>query len=134
MREKRELEFDKIINKIHEFYVVLESEPGHEDRNLVCSEAKSIEVLSQGTLDHIEKILQSLEVEKKSNMQRIADIIGQIRYISGTLNLPFQSKIEENCCSKRVIYELTVELNSLEEERKKHMAVFIRGKCKFCSI
>ena len=41
--------------------------------------------------------------------------------------MPFETIIAENCCSSRVIKQLKTELNALEEERKKHMAVFIQG-------
>ena len=41
--------------------------------------------------------------------------------------MPFETIIAENCCSSRVIKQLKTELNTLEEERKKHMAVFIQG-------
>ena len=58
------------------------------------------------------------------------ETLEKIKEISETLNMPFESKVEENCCSSRVIKELKTDLKALEEERKKHMAVFIRGKVK----
>jgi len=126
LRGKREVVFDNIINRIHEFYQILESEPGNSERNLVCSEAKSIEILSQDVLDKVEKILQDLEIEKQSNEQVIVETLEKIKEISETLNMPFESKVAENCCSSRVIKELKTDLKALEEERKKHMAVFIQ--------
>ena len=56
----------------------------------------------------------------------IREIVERINDISITLNLPFEGNQYENCFSTRVIEQLRVELNSLEEERKKHMAVFIQ--------
>ena len=72
-------------------------------------------------------LFQDLEVEKQSNEQIIRDTLEQIKEISETLNMPFETMIAENCCSSRVIKQLKTELNTLEEERKKHMAVFIQG-------
>ena len=62
MRKKREVDFDKVVNQIHEYYKILETEPGNSERNIVCSEAKSFEVLSQDMLDKVEKILQGLSL------------------------------------------------------------------------
>ena len=126
LRSKREIEFDATVEKIHKFYELLETEPGNSERNLVCTSGKLIEVLSQDQIDKIHKILQDLEVEKQSNEQTIKDIVERINDISITLNLPFEGNQYENCFSTRVIEQLRVELNSLEEERKKHMAVFIQ--------
>jgi len=126
LRKKREVDFDKVVTQIHEYYKILETEPGNSERNIVCSEAKSFEVLSQDMLDKVEKILQDLEVEKQSNEQIISGTLEQIKEISETLNMPFETIVAENCCSSRVIKQLKTELNALEEERKKHMAVFIQ--------
>jgi len=126
LRKKREVDFDKVVTQIHEYYKILETEPGNSERDIVCSEAKFFEVLSQDMLDKVEKILQDLEVEKQSNEQIISDTLEQIKEISQTLDMPFETIIAENCCSSRVIKQLKTELNTLEEERKKHMAVFIQ--------
>ena len=58
LRRNREICFDNNVNKIHKFYQILEIEPGNSERNLVCSEAQSIDVLSQDVLDKVERILQ----------------------------------------------------------------------------
>ena len=126
MRKRREVEFDAIISKIHKFYQLLETEPGNSERNLVCSEGNQIPVLCQDTMDCVEKVLNDLEIEKQSNEEVIADIIDRIRDISQTLNLEFDSNQYENCSSRRVITQLRAELEALEKERKKHMAVFIQ--------
>merc|ERR1711874_943790 len=99
---------------------------GSSERHLVCSEAQSIDVLSQDILDKVEKILQELEVEKQSNVQMIGETLEQIKEISDTLNLPFEPQIDADCCSSRVIKDLHLQLKDLEEERKKHLAVFIQ--------
>ena len=54
-------------------------------------------------------------------------MLEQIKEISETLNLPFETQIEANCCSSRVIKDLKSQLQSLEDERRKHLAVFIQG-------
>ena len=126
MRKKREVEFDDIIRKIHKYYQILETEPGNAERNLVCSEGNSIPILCQDTMDHVEKILQDLEIEKQSNQETITDLMDRIRDISQTLDLRFESKPYENCSSHRVIEQLRAELEALEKERKKHMVVFIQ--------
>jgi len=126
LRRNREICFDNNVNKIHKLYQILEIEPGNSERNLVCSEAQSIDVLSQDVLDKLERILQDLEVEKQSNEQTICEMLGQIKEISETLNLPFETQIEANCCSSRVIKDLKSQLQSLEDERRKHLAVFIQ--------
>ena len=126
MRKKREVEFDDIITKIHQFYQILETEPGNSERNLVCSKGNSILILCQDTMDHVEKILQDLEIEKQSNEETITDIMEKIRDISQTLGGHFDSKPYENCSSRRIIEQLRAELEALEKERKKHMVVFIQ--------
>jgi len=126
LRQNRERCFDFTVAKIHELYQVLETEPGNSERNLVCSEGKSIACLSQNILDKVEKILQDLEVEKQSNEQTIGEMLEQIKEISATLHIPFEAEGEENSCSSRVVKNLRNELNSLEEERRKHLAVFIQ--------
>jgi len=127
LRSKREVEFDANVESIHKFYQILETEPGNAERNLVCSTGKSIQVLSEDQMDKVQKILQDLEIEKHSNQQIIVDIVERIKDISETLDLPFENQQNyENSCSSRVIEQLRAELNSLEEERKKHMAVFIQ--------
>merc|ERR1712029_409454 len=126
LRIKRESEFDAIVENIHKLYQLLETEPGNNERILVCSAGKSIQVLSQDQIDKVQKILHDLEIEKQSNEQTIFDIIERIKDISETLNLPFENQKYENNCSSKVIERLRVELNALEEERKKHMAVFIQ--------
>ena len=121
------MEFDANVETIHKFYQILETEPGNAERNLVCSTGKSIQVLSEDQMDKVQKILQDLEIEKHSNQQIIVDIVERIKDISETLDLPFENQQSyENSCSSRVIEQLRAELNSLEEERKKHMAVFIQ--------
>jgi hypothetical protein len=60
LRKKREVDFDKVVTQIHEYYKILETEPGNSERNIVCSEAKFFEVLSQDLLDKVEKILQGV--------------------------------------------------------------------------
>ena len=121
------MEFDANVETIHKFYQILETEPGNAERNLVCSTGKSIQVLSEDQMDKVQKILQDLEIEKHSNQQIIVDIVERIKEISETLDLPFENQQNyENSCSSRVIEQLRAELNSLEEERKKHMAVFIQ--------
>ena len=93
----------------------------------MCSEGKSIACLSQDIIDKVEKILQDLEVEKQSNEQTIGKMLEQIKEISATLDIPFEAEEEEKSCSSRVVKNLRNELKSLEEERRKHLAVFIQG-------
>ena len=78
LRSKREMEFDAAVEKILKFYEILETEPGNSERNLVCTNGKSIPVLSLDQMDKIHKILQDLEVEKQSNEQTIKDIVERI--------------------------------------------------------
>ena len=66
MRKKREVDFDKVVTQIHEYYKILETEPGNSERNIVCSEAKFFEVLSQDMLDKVEKILQGMPLSSEN--------------------------------------------------------------------
>ena len=75
MRKKREVDFDKVVTQIHEYYKILETEPGNSERDIVCSEAKFFEVLSQDMLDKVEKILQGLPLWSEIFQYKKVEII-----------------------------------------------------------
>ena len=79
MRKKREVDFDKVVTQIHEYYKILETEPGNSERDIVCSEAKFFEVLSQDTLDKVEKILQGVPLLSENfQFQKVGTISHKI--------------------------------------------------------
>ncbi len=109
-------------------YEKLEVEPRNtNERHLVCSSINSI-VLSQDTMDRIELILQGLETEMQSNYEVAREIIESIKHISEKLNLPCDlASKQKDFYSSRMIEEFRQELKCLEEERKKHMSIFIKS-------
>lgn len=128
VRGKRENEFESTTDKIRELYERLEIEPrDSKERHLICNSVSSI-VLSQDTMDSVQLILGRLETEMQSNCEEAREIIDSIKSISEKLNLPCDLASKQRpFYSCRVIEELREELKCLEEERKKHMAVFIKS-------
>ena len=115
-------------DKIRSLYEKLEIEPRNsKERNLVCNGVDAI-ALSQDTMDYMQVILQGLETEVESNDQIAKEIIETIYDISEKLNLPCDIESKQRAFySSRIIAELREELTCLEEERKKHMKVFIES-------
>lgn len=109
-------------------YEKLEIEPRNSrERDLVCNNVESL-VLSQDTMEKVQLILRSLEDEMQCNYQVAREIIESIKKISEKLNLPCDlASKQHEFYSTRMIEELRVELGCLEEERKKHMVVFIKS-------
>jgi len=128
LRSKREDNFEKTARKIRELYEKLETEPRNsKERNLVCSNIGDL-VLSEDTMDFIELILQGLETEVLSNEQAAEEIIESIVHISEKLNLPYDAGSKKReLYSSKYINELRDELTCLEEERRKHMSLFIKS-------
>lgn len=79
-------------------------------------------------MEKVQLILRGLEDEMQCNYQVARELIENIKKISEKLNLPCDiASKQHEFYSTRMIDELRVELGCLEEERKKHMAVFIKS-------
>lgn len=128
LRSKREGEFEKLTFEIRNLYETLELEPRNsKERHIICDSIDTI-VLSSEILETTKAILQDLQDEMQTNKEAAIEILSKMTKISEKLNLPSDvaSKKRDFYCT-RVVAELQEDLAHLEQERKKHMKVFIKS-------
>ena len=128
MRSKREGEFEALTYEIRNLYEKLELEPRNsKERHIICDSIETI-VLSSEILETTKSILQDLQDEMQTNKEAAIEILSKMTKISEKLNLPcdLASKKRDFYCT-RVVAELQEDLAQLEQERKKHMKVFIES-------
>ena len=128
LRRKREQEFEKLTMNIRHFYEKLELEPRNsKERHIVCDSIEAI-VLSAEIMETTKSILQDLQDEMQTNREAACEILNKMTKISEKLHLPFDlASKQKEFYSTRVVGELQEELALLEQERKKHMKVFIES-------
>eukprot|EP00093_Oithona_nana_P011286 11286.XXX_371448_373447_1 [CDS] Oithona nana genome sequencing. len=128
LRSKREGEFEALTYEIRNLYEKLELEPRNsKERHIICDSIETI-VLSSEILETTKSILQDLQDEMQTNKEAAIEILSKMTKISEKLNLPcdLASKKRDFYCT-RVVAELQEDLAQLEQERKKHMKVFIES-------
>lgn len=115
-------------NDIRAMYDKLELEPRNsKERQIVCDSIDSI-TLSGELMEFTKSIVQLLEDEMQTNNETANEILTKIRKISEKLRLPCDlASKQREFYSTRIVGELQEELTQLEQERKKHMKLFIES-------